>query len=121
MISENHGRRPMNTRTLHLLTVCCLIATALVAATIATGASHRDAPGDSSAGAADTFSPFVTQGGAISRPADYRETFVHLGTYAVTPKPSQPIAEMHNVYARSEDVRAFLKDGKFPDGAPLVK
>ncbi|MGH7171165.1 MAG: cytochrome P460 family protein, partial [Gemmataceae bacterium] len=33
----------------------------------------------------------------------------------------KPVDEMHNVYARSEDVRAYRRDGKFPDGAVLVK
>ena len=28
---------------------------------------------------------------------------------------------MHNVYSRPEDVRASRRDGKFPDGAVLVK
>ena len=40
----------------------------------------------------------------ISRPTDYRETFLHLGTYAVATKPDKPVDEMHNVYARPEDV-----------------
>ena len=36
-------------------------------------------------------------------------------------KPDQPLDEMHVVYARPEDVRAYRRDGKFPDGATLVK
>ena len=46
---------------------------------------------------------------------------MHLGTYAVATKPNQPLDEMHVVYARPEDVRAYRRDGKFPDGATLVK
>src|SRR5262249_39224774 len=59
--------------------------------------------------------------GGISLPLDYREKFLHLGTYAVATKPDKPVDEMHNVYARPEDVQAYRRDGKFPDGAILVK
>ncbi len=70
---------------------------------------------------ADDFSPYVTKDGGISLPLDYREKFLHLGTYAVATKPDKPVDEMHNVYARPEDVQAYRRDGKFPDGAILVK
>ena len=46
---------------------------------------------------------------------------MHLGTWAVATKSGRPVDEMHNVYARPEDVQAYRKDGKFPDGAVLVK
>lgn len=69
----------------------------------------------------DGFSPYVAKDGGISLPLDYREKFMHLGTYAVATKPGQPVDEMHNVYASSEDVMAYRKNGKFPDGATLVK
>ena len=36
-------------------------------------------------------------------------------------KPDQPVFEMHNVYSRPEDIRAYRENGKFPDGAVLVK
>ena len=78
-------------------------------------------PDDPTTAAADDFSPYVTKDGGISRPTDYRDTFLHLGTFAVATKPSQPLDEMHNVYARPGDIRAYRQDGKFPDGAVLVK
>ena len=78
-------------------------------------------PDDPPARAAGDFSPYVTKDGGISRPTDYRDTFEYLGTYAVATKPDQPVDEMHVVYARPEDVRAYRRDGKFPDGATLVK
>ena len=65
----------MNTKILRRLTAGCLAATALVAATIAPGASHPSRPDDPPARAADDFSPYVTKDGGISRPTDYRETF----------------------------------------------
>jgi hypothetical protein len=98
-----------------------LLVAVLFAAMIALGLSHPSPADDSSASKASGFSPYVTKDGAISRPTDYRETFLHLGTYAVATKPNQPLDEMHVVYARPEDVRAYRRDGKFPDGATLVK
>ena len=99
-----------------LLTVGCVAAMLFAAALSflrASGPAESLAPGD--------FSPYVSKDGAISLPADYREKFQHLGTYAVATRPGQPVDEMHNVYARLEDILAFRKDGKFPDGAVLVK
>ena len=108
----------MNTKVLRWLTPGCLAAMALIAATIALGSSGRDDP---PARAAGNFSPYVTKDGGISRPTDYRDTFEYLGSYAVATKPDKPVDEMHVVYARPEDVRAYRRDGKFPDGATLVK
>ncbi len=95
----------------------CLGAMALVAM-VAIGAATPD---DSPAHAAGDFSPYVTKNGGIMRPTDYRDTFEFLGTYAVATKPGQPVDEMHVVYARPEDIRSYRRDGKFPDGATLVK
>ena len=66
------------------------------------------------------FSPYVSKEGAIARPTNYRDTFQHIGTSAVATKPGQACRRMHNVYSRPEDVRAYRRDGKFPDGAVLV-
>jgi len=108
----------MNTTISRCLAAGCLAAMALIAVTIAPGAAQPD---DTTTGAADDFSPYVTKDGGISRPTDYRDTFQYLGTFAVVTKPSQPLDEMHNVYARPEDIRAYRQNGKFPDGAVLVK
>ena len=111
----------MNTKSLCWLTAGCLAAAALVGAATAPGAlqpARSDAP---PAREADGFSPYVTKDGGISRPTDYRETFLHLGSWAVAKKPDQPVFEMHNVYSRPEDIRAYRENGKFPDGAVLVK
>jgi cytochrome c len=98
-----------------------LVVAAILTAMITLGLSHPSPADGSSASKAGEFSPYVTKEGGISLPADYRETFLHLGTWAVAAKPNQPVHEMHNVYARSDDVRAYRRDGKFPDGAVLVK
>lgn len=67
------------------------------------------------------FSKYVNKAGDISLPEDFETTFVHLGTVSVAPKLEQPVNELHSTYTRHEDLAAFLKDGKFPDGAVLVK
>jgi cytochrome c len=92
-----------------------------VATMIAFSLSHLSFADDSRAPNADEFSPYVTRDGGISLPLEYREKFLHLGTWAVATKPGKPVDEMHNVYARPEDIQAYRRDGKFPDGAVLVK
>ena len=111
----------MNTKSLYWPTAGCLAAAVLVAAASAPGALHAARSDAPAPGKADSFSPYVTKDGGISRPTNYRETFLHLGSWAVATKPDKPVDEMHNVYARPEDVRAYRRDGKFPDGATLVK
>jgi cytochrome c len=93
--------------------VALLSAASVVAATAAAFAAGPDDP--------ESFSHYVAKDGAITRPTDYREKFEHIGTSAVSTKPGGLIDEMHSVYSRPEDVRAFRRDGKFPDGAVLVK
>jgi hypothetical protein len=111
----------MNIKNLRWPTAGCLAAAALVATANALGAllpAQSDAP---PARNVDSFSPYVTKDGGISRPTNYREAFLHLGSWAVATKPGKPVNEMHNVYARPEDVQAYRRDGKFPDGSVLVK
>lgn len=63
---------------------------------------------------AGAFSPYVDASGSIQLPRDYTTHFVHLGTFALE-------NELHGVYARPEDVRAYRRDGRFPDGAVIIK
>jgi Cytochrome P460 len=97
------------------------LAAAVLLAAIASRVSNMSSAADPPTGSQKSFSPFVTKDGAISLPADYRETFQHLGTYAVATKPRQAVDELHHVYARLEDIQAYRRDGKFPDGAAVVK
>jgi hypothetical protein len=108
----------MNTKVLCWLSVGFLAATTLVAILVVPDVAH---PADPPARARSDFSPYVTKDGSISLPSDYREKFMHLGTWAVAPKPNQPVTELHNVYTRVEDVQAYRQNGKFADGAVLVK
>jgi cytochrome c len=93
--------------------IAVLAATAVAATTITLVAASADD--------AASFSPYVGKDGEIRRPTDYREKFQYIGSSAVATKPGGAIDEMHNVYAPADDVKAFQRDGKFPDGAVLVK
>ena len=94
----------MNINVSRWQTIGGLAVATLLAGLVAVGLSNASPAGDPPAAKADDFSPYVTKEGGISLPADYREKFVHLGTYAVATKPDRPVDEMHNVYARPEDV-----------------
>ncbi len=69
----------------------------------------------------DEFSPFVDSGGNISLPKNFETKFVHLGTIAVATDADQPVDQMHSTFTRREDVKSFQQNGKFADGAVLVK
>ncbi|MBY0458712.1 MAG: cytochrome P460 family protein [Gemmataceae bacterium] len=102
-----------------------LVAIALAAVVGGLGHWSGSVPWTQPAAAAepDAFSPYVDAKGNISLPTDYKTTFVHLGTFAVAGKTKvgAPVDSLHGVYARPEDVTAFQRDGKFPDGAVIVK
>jgi hypothetical protein len=68
-----------------------------------------------------TFSPYVDSAGNISLPHDFETTFVHIGTISVAPKATEPANELHSTYTRPQDLAAYQRDGRFPDGAVLVK
>ena len=102
-------------------TIGGVVSVALLGALISLCSSHLSSADDSSASKSEGFSPYVTKDGGISLPADYREKFLHLGTWAVATTPDKPVKELHNVYTRPEDIEAYHKKGKFPDGAVLVK
>lgn len=59
----------------------------------------------------------------ISLPAvDYRKDWVALGSWAVAAEPGKSGSQgIHVVYTQPESVAAYRKNGKFPDGAILVK
>jgi hypothetical protein len=94
---------------------------AFLAGMIAIGVSSLFSADEPPPPKSDSFSPYVAKDGAISLPADYRNKFEHLGTWAVSTKPDKPADELHIVYTRPEDIQAYRRDGKFPDGAVLVK
>ncbi|HEX4413593.1 MAG TPA: cytochrome P460 family protein [Lacipirellulaceae bacterium] len=105
----------MNIKHFRSLMLCGLAIVALATSTVLRFSFADDAP------ASSEFCPYVTKDGSISRPTDFREKFTYLGTFADATKDEKSIDELHNVYARPQDVAAYLRDGKFPDGAVLVK
>jgi len=70
---------------------------------------------------ANKFSEYVDEQGNITFPIGYRGTFTHLGTYSVASKMGGTTDELHGVYTRPEDAQAYKRDGRFPDGAILIK
>src|SRR5262249_49791368 len=53
---------------------------------------------------------------------DYRKDWVQLGTFSVlADKPTDGAKQIHIVYTARQNVEAYLKTGRFPDGAVLVK
>src|SRR5215475_6668143 len=111
----------MNINVSRRQTIGGLAVAALFSGSVAVGLSNPLPADDPPAPKADDFSPYVTKEGGISLPTDYRDKFLHLGTWAVATKPDKPVDELHIVYTRPEDIEAYRKDGKFPDGAVLVK
>jgi cytochrome c len=109
----------MNINIARRWTIGGLVIATVLAGLIALNWSNLS-PADDSA-KAEAFSPYVTKDGGISLPANFREKFRFLGSWAVATKPDKPVDEMHNVYTRLEDIEAYHRDGKFPDGAVLVK
>src|SRR5262249_27096842 len=104
----------MNINVSRRQTIGGLAVAALLAGLVAVGLSNRFPADDPPAPKADDFSPYVTKDRGISLPLDYREKFLHLGSWAVATKPDKPVDELHGVYARPEDVQAYRRDGKSP-------
>jgi hypothetical protein len=68
------------------------------------------------------FSPYVDADGTISIPKDFR-SWHFIGTWAVATDEDDKVGSkgFHSVYTQLETVAAFRSNGKFPDGAVLVK
>src|SRR5215510_15494532 len=59
--------------------------------------------------------------GNLHVPEDYRATYQLLGSWAVAADQGRGSKELHVVYASPGTVAAYRNDGRFPDGAVLVK
>jgi hypothetical protein len=59
--------------------------------------------------------------GNLHVPDAYRTTYEFLGSWAVAANQGQGSAELHVVYASPGTIAAYREDGRFPDGAVLVK
>jgi hypothetical protein len=99
-------------RLMRLLTVpavgVCLVFGAAVLATPAGGRTAE------TAGVADA-------AGNLHIPAGYRTSYEFLGSWSVADDKESGAKQLHMVYASPGTAAAYRKDGRFPDGAVLVK
>ena len=63
----------------------------------------------------------VGANGNLRVPAYYRTTYQFLGSWAVAADKNQGSKSLHIVYASPGAIKSYRKDGKFADGAVLVK
>ena len=59
--------------------------------------------------------------GNLHVPQGYRSSYQMLGSWAVAADQGQGSKEIHAVYASPGVIASYLKNGRFPDGAVLVK
>jgi hypothetical protein len=59
--------------------------------------------------------------GNLRVPTDYRTSYQFLGSWAVADGVGKGPNQLHVVYASPDTIAAYRKDGRFPDGAVLVK
>jgi len=86
-------------------------AALIAVAAIALNAGAEDMQGKA-------LSSWVSEGGEISLPEDFRNNMSHMGSWFV---PEGGAAGFHDVYAEPGAVAMYRKTGAFPDGAVLVK
>lgn len=78
----------------------------------------------SSTRAAEAAKPQSVEAEAVLQiPAvEYRKEWVQLGTFSVlADKPADGAKQLHVVYTARQNIEAYLRTGRFPDGAVLVK
>jgi Cytochrome P460 len=63
----------------------------------------------------------VDANGNLHVPDDYRTIYQFLGSWAVAADQGKGSKELHDVYASPGTIAAYRRDGRFPDGAVLVK
>jgi hypothetical protein len=63
----------------------------------------------------------VDANGNLRVPKGYRTTYQSLGSWAVAADQGQGSKELHIVYASPGTISAYRENGRFPDGAVLVK
>jgi hypothetical protein len=78
-------------------------------------------PGVTAATSGPESKAVVDANGNLRVPADYRTAYQFLGSWAIAAEQNQGSKEMHVVYASPGTIGAYRKDGRFPDGAVLVK
>ncbi len=76
---------------------------------------------DEAGGGAAKYDGAVDASGKLHVPKDYRTSFQFLGSWAAAKDEGAGSQELHVVYAAPGIIDAYRKDGRFPDGAVLVK
>lgn len=105
-------------RTHRTLSPTRIIATAALTVTAAAVAWAQDRSGAAAAKPESVEAEAVLQVPAV----DYRKEWVQLGTFSVlADKPADGAKEIHVVYTARHNLEAYLRTGRFPDGAVLVK
>ena len=98
-----------------------IVAATCTVIVIAGAALARDRLIDAHASYGGMTATVVDDKGDLRVPADYRTAFQVLGSWAVANDDGQGSKQLHIVYASPGTVAAYRKDGRFPDGAVLVK
>lgn len=70
---------------------------------------------------AANFDKAVDDSGAMHVPADYRDTYEAMGTWAIAADEGAGSKEMHTVFASPGATASYKKDKRFADGTVLVK
>lgn len=78
-----------------------------------------DVAADANSIAARTYSRWIDAQGNIALPTNFELDWVHLGSWAVLDQGQ--VKDFHGVYAPREEVLFYQRNGRFPDGAILVK
>ena len=100
-------------RAAHIMGLCGVVATIVV---VGHGITKAATDTDVSKAAA-----VVDAVGNLRVPDNYRAAYQALGSWAVAADEGRGSKELHVVYASPGSVEAYRKDGRFPDGAVLVK
>jgi Cytochrome P460 len=90
-----------------------------LSAIVAVAAHGQIGPGASSNGT--KAEAVVDAAGNLRVPDAYRTTYEFLGTWAVAADQDAGSKELHVVYASPGTITAYRRDGRFSDGAVLVK
>src|SRR5215470_865690 len=88
----------------------------LLAILAAHAQTSTPAPGNESKASA-----VVDASGNLRVPDAYRVSYQLLGTWAIAADEGAGSKELHIVYASPGTIDAYRRDGRFPDGAVLVK
>ncbi len=88
---------------------------------VASMAARRGQMGMGAASSNQKAEAVVDANGNLRVPTDYRTSYQFLGGWAIAADKGKGSQEIHVVYASPGTIAAYRKDGRFPDGAVLVK